>query len=227
MTTKRGNKITAICVLCIMVCVVLFMIIYVNNKSDDFKYSRHLDERVVSISSSASESDTVSIDMQEMAYYIINVEGNINDMAYQYNSKSPAKFWNLKVETTYTMRDYAKDLAMDSCVRDNIYYIEALKNGMELTEEEKKLASENAYAIMKNLTGRQMELSDFTYEVLYGIETKLFIASKYADSLSENGYDKAELELEGSYYNELRSAYDVLVNEELWDKVELGNLSIE
>lgn len=227
MTTKRGNKITAICVLCIMVCVVLFMIIYVNNKSDDFKYSRHLDERVVSISSSASESDTVSIDMQEMAYYIINVEGNINDMAYQYNSKSPAKFWNLKVETTYTMRDYAKDLAMDSCVRDNIYYIEALKNGMELTEEEKKLASENAYAIMKNLTGRQMDLSDFTYEVLYGIETKLFIASKYADSLSENGYDKAELELEGSYYNELRSAYDVLVNEELWDKVELGNLSIE
>ncbi len=227
MTTKRGNKITAICVLCIMVCVVLFMIIYVNNKSDDFKYSRHLDERVVSISSSASESDTVSIDMQEMAYYIINVEGNINDMAYQYNSKSPAKFWNLKVETTYTMRDYAKDLAMDSCVRDNIYYIEALKNGMELTEEEKKLASENAYAIMKNLTGRQMDLSDFTYEVLYGIETKLFIASKYANSLSENGYDKDELELEGSYYNELRSAYNVSVNEELWDKVEFGNLSIE
>ena len=227
MTTKRGNKIMAICVLCIMVCVVLFMIIYVNNKSDDFKYSRHLDERVVSISSSASESDTVSIDMQEMAYYIINVEGNINDMAYQYNSKSPAKFWNLKVETTYTMRDYAKDLAMDSCVRDNIYYIEALKNGMELTEEEKKLASENAYAIMKNLTGRQMDLSDFTYEVLYGIETKLFIASKYANSLSENGYDKDELELEGSYYNELRSAYNVSVNEELWDKVEFGNLSIE
>lgn len=227
MTTKRGNKITAICVLCIMVCVVLFMMIYVNNKSDDFKYSRHLDERVVSISSSASESDTVSIDMQEMAYYIINVEGNINDMAYQYNSKSPAKFWNLKVETTYTMRDYAKDLAMDSCVRDNIYYIEALKNGMELTEEEKKLASENAYAIMKNLTGRQMDLSDFTYEVLYGIETKLFIASKYANSLSENGYDKDELELEGSYYNELRSAYNVSVNEELWDKVEFGNLSIE
>ena len=225
--TKKNNRIILICIISITVSALAFLLLYYNNRRKEFDYSAHLKEKVLSISDMTGEGQTISIDMQEMAYYIINVEGNINDMAYQYNSKSPAKFWNLKVETTYTMRDYAKDLAMDSCVRDNIYYIEALKNGMELTEEEKKLASENAYAIMKNLTGRQMDLSDFTYEVLYGIETKLFIASKYANSLSENGYDKDELELEGSYYNELRSAYNVSVNEELWDKVEFGNLSIE
>lgn len=227
MTTKSSNKITAICVLCILVSVAVFMIIYFNNKSGEFEYKKHLDEQVVSISSAAPESTKVSIDMQEMAYYIINVEGDINDMAYQYNSSSPGKFWNLKVKTTYTMRDYAKDLAMDSCVRDNIYYMEALRNGIELTEEEDKMASEDAYAIIKNLTGRQMDISDFTYEVLYSIEKKLFLASKYAKSLTQDGYETTELELEGSYYNELLSEYDVTVNEEIWDKVELGNLSIE
>lgn len=227
MTTKGSNKIAVICVLCIMISAAVFLIIYYNNESDNFDYSSHLNERVVSVSNSLEETATVSIDMQEMAYYIINVEGDINDMAYQYNSKSPAKFWNLKVKTTYTMRDYAKDLALDSCVRDNVYYLEALKNGVELTEEEERMVAENSYAIMKNLTGRQMDISDFTYDVLYGIETKLFIASKYAKSLSENGYETTELELEGSYYNELRSKYEVSVNEELWGKVKLGNLSIE
>ena len=35
-----------------------------------------------------------------------------------------------------------------------------------------------------------------------------------------------ELELEGSYYKELVSSYNIEVNDEVWDKVVLGELSI-
>lgn len=223
--TKKNNRIILICIISITVSALAFLLLYYNNRRKEFDYSAHLKEKVLSISDMTGEGQTISIDMQEMAYYIINVEGDINDMAYQYNSKSPMKFWNLKIKTTYTMHDYAKDMAKDSCVRDNIYYMEGVKHGVQLTNEDDKLIAENVYAIMKNLSGKQMELSDFSYETLYNIEKKLFIASKYVNALAEKDHENSELELDGEYYNEIKSKYEVNV-EEIWDNVRLGQLSV-
>ena len=58
------------------------------------------------------------------------------------------------------------------------------------------------------------------------MEKKLYLASKYVNTLTEEGYKMEELELEGSYYKELVSSYNIEVNDEVWDKVVLGELSI-
>ena len=227
MNTKRNKIITTVCVICIMLSILLFILIKYSTDKEEFVYNQHLDELAVTVKAAEDDKLTVDIDMQEMAYYIINVEGNINQMAYQYRSSDLNAYWSLKIETTYTMRDYAKDWAMDSCVRDNVYYLEALKNNMTLTEEEEKLASEDAQIIMKNLTGRQMDVSDFSQEVLYNIEKKIYLATKYVNFLNEEGYTMEELELSGSYYEELLKSYETVVNDELWEKVKLGNLTVK
>lgn len=223
--SKWNNRIILVCILCITICVCAFMFIYYGNKNKDFEYNKHLNERVVTLSS--TDDNKVDINLQEMAYYIINVEGDINDMAYQYDSEHPDRYWLIRIEATYDMKDYAKDLAFDSCIRNNIYYLEALKAGIELTEEELKLAAADTKRIMKNLTGKQMDLSDFSEDVLYSLEKKLYLATKYVNSLTEKGHAVKELELEGEYYKELLKTYKIDVNEDIWDVVVLGNLSID
>lgn len=225
--SKRNERVILACVLSIAICLIAFMYIHYGNKNEDFAYNEHLDETVMSIMSQDGAVESMNVNLQEMAYYIINVEGDINDMAYQYDSENPKKYWTVKIRTIYNMADYAKDLAFDSCVRDFIYYMEAVKAGLELTEEELELAADDTKVIMKNLSGKQMDMSDYSEEILYSLEKKLYLATKYVNTLTEKGYKIADLELDGSYYQELLSLYNIDVNEEVWDKIELGELTIE
>ena len=225
--SKKEGRIAIVCILTIAVCICAFMFIYYGNKGNEFQYNKHLEENVLTIENSDGSEEAIDVNLQEMAYYIINVEGDINDMACQYDSEHPDKYWLLRIEATYDMKDFAKDLAFDTCVRNNIYYAEAIKAGMELTEEELKLASDDARTIMKNLSGKQMDMSDYSEEILYNLEKKLYLATKYVNTLTENGYKIADLELNGEYYEELLATYSITINDEVWDKVVLGSLSID
>ena len=223
--TKKENIITLVCIICLVVSAIGFMYVHFSHKNQEFVYTEHLDEVVLTVEEDQQYS--VDVDMQEMAYYIINVEGDMQEMALQYDADNPQKYWRLRIEATYDMMDYAKDLAYDSCVRDNIYYIEAMKNGMELTKEEEELAFNDASLIMKALSGKQMAFSDYTVDKLYKLEKKLYLASKYVNNLVMEGCTKEELELEGAYYEALRKEYEMTVNEELWNEVVLGSLTVE
>ncbi len=225
--SKWNNRVIITCILCIAICICAFMFIYYGNKNEDFEYNQHLYENVLTIESDDGVVESVNVNLQEMAYYIMNVEGDINDMAHQYDSEHPDRYWLLRIEATYDMKDYAKDLAFDTCVRNFIYYMEALKAGMELTEEELELASDDTKTIMENLTGKQMDMSDYSEESLFNLEKKLYLATKYVNSMTKQGYSVVDLELEGSYYNEILNKYNVRINDEIWDKVVLGNLTIE
>ena len=222
--SKWNNKIVVACIFLIAICICAFMFIYYGNKNKDFEYNKHLSDRVLTLTS--VNGDSVDINLQEMAYFIINVEGDINSMAYQYDNEHPNRYWLLRVEAAYDMKDYAKDLAFDTCVRNYIYYMEALEAGFELTDAELKLASDDTRRIMKNLTGKQMDLSDFNEDNLFRLQKKLYLATKYVNNLTQEGYSIKDLELKGEYYQELLKNYDIDTNNEVWDLVVLGNLSI-
>lgn len=223
MSKKKQDIIIVICVITIVLSLCAFLCIYYSNKKNDFVFNEHLNDIALEVSDG---ENVMEISFQEIAYYIINVEGDIDDMAHQYNSDNLNAYWNVKLgKGVYTTRQYAKDLVIDKCVMDNVYYIEAVKNGITLTEEEEKLAGEDARLILKNLTSRQMDVSDYAYEDLYKIMEKLYITSKYVNSLLKDGYTMKELELKGSYYEELKKSYSYKVDE-LWEQVKLGNLTV-
>ncbi len=224
---KKNNKIIVACILSIAICICAFMFIYYGNKNKDFEYNKHLEENILTISSKDDNVSSIEVNLQEMAYYIINVEGDIQDMACQFDSEHPNRYWLIKIEPSYDMKDYAKDLAYDTCVRNYVYYMEAVKSGRELSQEELKLASDDAKTIMKNLSGKQMDMSDYSEDVLYNLQKKLYLATKHVNALLKEGYTIEELELEGSYYEDLLKSYDINVNDDLWDGVVLGNLSVD
>ncbi len=227
MKDKVDDIVKIICIICIFAALIAFLVIYYGHKQESFVYEEHLQENVLTVTDGQDTERKVAVNLQEMTYYVINVEGDIRNMAMQYNGDNPEAYWLVKIKATYTMKDYAKDLAFDSCVRDNIYYLEALKAGVELTDEERKQAKDDAKAIMEGISSKALGASDFTVEVLYNIEEKLYLASKYVDMLAREGHSMEELELEGSFYEELLREYSLETNNELWDKVKFGNITIE
>ena len=227
MKDKLDDIIKSICVVCIVGAIIAYMLIYYSGKNETFVYEEHLSENVLTVSDESDATHKISVNLQEMTYYVMNIEGNIHEMALQYNSDNPEAYWSVKIEKgTYTMKDYAKDWAFDSCVRDNIYYIEALKSGIKLAEEEKDMAENDAKTILSNLSGKALGVSNFDLQSLYNIEEKLYLTSKYLDILVEQGHTMEELELKGTYYEELRQNYSIATNDKLWDKVRFGNITI-
>ena len=224
MSKKKQDIIIIICVLILVLSVCAIFCIYYGNKNKEFVYNEHLKEVVLKVS---GDEGAEEITFQELAYYIINVEGDIDDMAHQYNSDNLNAYWNVKLgKGLYTTRKYAKDLVIDKCVMDNIYYMEAIKNGITLTEDERELAGEDARLILKNLTSRQMDVADFDYESLYNLMVKLYTTSKYVNTLTKDGYTMKELEIKGSYYETIKKDYSYKVDES-WEQVKLGNLTVK
>ena len=225
MSKKKQDIIIIICVFAIVLSVCAIFCIYYYNKNDEFVFNENLDKIVLTVK---DDETSIEISLQEIAYYIINVEGDVDDMAHQFNSENLNAYWNIKLDKgMYTMRKYAKDLVIEKCVMDNIYYMEALKNKVTLTEKEKELALEDAHIILKNLTGKQMDATDYSYEELYKIMEKLYVSSKYIGQLNKTGISMEELDYKGKYYLELKEEYSYIIEEKLWDEVKLGNLTVD
>jgi hypothetical protein len=225
MSKKKQDMIIVICVITLVLSVCAIFCIYYSNKNDEFIFNEHLDEIVLTVK---DDDNAMNISLQEIAYYIINVEGDVDDMAHQFNSENLNAYWNVKLDKgLYTMRKYAKDLVIEKCVMDNIYYMEALKNNVTLSENEKELASEDAYIILRNLTGKQMDMSDYSYDDLHKIMEKLYISSKYVGQLKESGISMEELDYKGKYYLELKDEYSYIIEEKVWDEIKLGALTVD
>lgn len=225
MSKKKQDIIIVICVITLVLSVCAIFCIYYMNKNEEFIFSENLDKIVLTVK---DDSESMDISMQEIAYYIINVEGDIDDMAHQFNNENLNAYWNVKLDKgLYTMRKYAKDLVIEKSVMDNIYYMEAIKNNITLTDKEKELASEDAHIILKNMTAKQMDVTDYSFEDLYKIMNKLYLTAKYVGQLMEAGYTREELDYKGSYYLKLKDEYSYIVEEKLWDEVKLGELTVD
>ena len=120
MSKKKQDIVIVICVITLVLSVCAIFCIYYSNKNDEFIFNEHLDEIVLTVK---DDENSMNISLQEIAYYIINVEGDVDDMAHQFNSENLHAYWNVKLDKgLYTMRKYAKDLVIEKCVMDNIYY---------------------------------------------------------------------------------------------------------
>lgn len=225
MSKKKQDIIIVICVITLVLSVCAIFCIYCMNKNEEFVFNENLDKIVLTVK---CDGEAMDVSMQEIAYYIINVEGDVDDMAHQFNNENLNAYWNVKLDKgLYTMRKYAKDLVIEKCVMDNIYYMEALKNNITLTDEEKELASEDAHIILKNMTAKQMDVTDYSFEDLCKIMNKLYLTSKYVGQLMEAAYTMEELDYKGSYYLKLKDEYSYKVEEKLWDEVKLGELTVD
>ena len=101
-----------------------------------FDYEDHLDEPVITV-------DDTDITLREFGYYIFEVEEFVQRQALLYDPENPKHWWNTHFSAGMDSQfvcDYAKKVAVNTCISDEIYYRAAISNGIALTGAEEKIA---------------------------------------------------------------------------------------
>lgn len=213
----------------VTVCIIILAILTIiymtsgNREYNKFNFTESLDE-------TAFEINDTKITLKEAAYYIMVIESNVHGAAIEYNTNNPREYWNVYLNdgegNSNFLSGQAKEDAMNACIRDGIYYIEALNAGITLSDEEKKQCAEDASEEEKLLTGKQVQVTQYEYKDMYHIIEKIALVKKYVNTLMEKGYTAEQLDFGGEYYEELKKGYDVKINEEMWENISLGKLTI-
>lgn len=233
MYSKKETRIILICSLTIIFCVLAFGIIAsINKVNNKFTIKKHLDDSVILIESTDFEANSSEINnyryeytIKDISYYILLMEASINHSAHLFNPNNLYALWNMKSDG-YFIKDAAKETTMAIFIRDNIYYIEALKMNVELNDAEKDIVLEEASFIYKNLTGKQVDVTNLTMEDLYNIRYKINIITKYISTIISNGqYSETDLDIDGTYYTSLLEKYKIEIFD-IWDDVEFGDITI-
>lgn len=213
----------------VLVLIVPVTVLLVYRMKTAFTFETGLAETVVTI-------DETAVTLKEISYYIMEVENAGDEFARLYNPDNPLEYWGLFMNEETSagyVSDLARTAALEYCIRDNIYYLEAGKAGMELNAEEQegvRAAAEDYYA---NMTQRQREVTQLLPEDLELILEKVTLTQNYMVQLSSQEEDVTVLEavtlhydVGGDYYESLKNTYTIKINERIWSQVRPGHTTI-
>ncbi len=120
--------------------------------------------------------------LKDLAYYFYTVE-------YQYNSYDQmfggsGAYWDMTSNETTgaTMRDAAKETAINTSLYNEVLYNQATSEGYKLTDDEKKTAEDNAAKLInESLSKAVIAKNGFTKEYLSNMLSKSALVSRYHD----------------------------------------------
>ncbi len=218
-TKRLENVITVVCILIIFASVLAFIYLHaVQKEKQGFVYAKNLDKTALEV------GDEV-ITLKEVSYYIMVAESNYNHASNQYGNSSLGGFWNLRINHKY-FKNMAKETVRNACIRDNIYYQQARKEGYELDDQSIAAIEEKAVEEMNRLTEEQRETTQYGKEDMVKVLTKIEYAKTYVALLMQQGFTEEQLDTGGEKYEEYAAAYPVVINQELWNHFSLGKTTI-
>lgn len=249
MTNKIESRIILICILVIIFSILAFFIIRAINKTNNvFIFNEHLADVIVtydtkntsSINVDSNSTDSHNNDsdnsdysnengiltLKDISYYVLVMEASVNHCAELYNPNNINSYWNIYINNTF-VKSLAKENSLEICIRDNIYYEEALKNNITLNDNELSIVEEETSFIYGNLTGKQFDATELDKEDIYNARYKITMATKYITTLIENkAYSEEDLNTEGDYYKTLYDEYNISIDKSIWNEVKLGNITV-
>lgn len=127
----------------------------------------------------------IKMDTAMVLIYFMEVRGNYYAMYYE--SVYGGDYWETEYDDAgRTTRDVFKEETIDTLLRYAVLYDCALKNGMELTEEEKKENEAYVERVKESMTAEEAERGGFTTEGLQKACAWMMTAEKYYDKMTDN-----------------------------------------
>lgn len=226
---KRRLKKEAVMVISGLAIFMVFVILsIVIKKSMEFSYEKKRLSPVITV------SDNI-VTLKDFSYYIIEMENKGNEVALIYDESNPTAYWNLYMNDASDsgyVTDLARRTAINYCVRDNIYAIEAVNAGINLTEEELDEISYDAKQYYDEISDKG--ISNLGVDVL-SLEKAMrteSLAYKYIAYLAENDEDGVlqsvvlKYDVGGKYYEALKNDYKVVIDHEILNEIRFGFVTI-
>lgn len=208
-------------VLLVFSCIVLMALGYGTWKNkQEIEYSSCLQE-------TAFTANGEKIKMSALGFYILYEEGEIEKQAQIYNPDNTKDYWNLRMDGKF-VQSRAKDNIMNMAIHDMLFYQEAVKKQLALDGEEEKIYRNVVSDFWMDLLDIQLEKMPLSEEFVIESLRKKALAEKYQKILAEkNKKSFAAYDCDGYAYEEWLKKQDVKINDKIWKRIPVGDITLE
>lgn len=213
------QKVRFTSVLLMIVLVIAVISVSTGRKRDYLTYSNATDEV-------AAVVDGNELTLKDMAFYVVYEEQLVERDAFIYDPENTGRYWNLHTNGVY-VRIEAKATAMDMAIHDAIFYEMAMKEGVELNQEEEQYLSNTQSDFWSDLKEGIIEQLGVSEEVLNESMRKIALAEKYQSLLAVmNEVEYEEYSFSGEAYEKLLLEHEYEVKEDVWERVHFGSITV-
>ena len=204
------------------VCIAIlgYAFVELEGSRNPIKYMEHLEDTVVTI-------DSKNVTFEDLAFYILFEERKVEEQARIYNKDYTKDYWNLHTNDTFIQSE-AKEVVLGMAIHDHLFYELAKEEGMdELTEAEEQELSYSTTDFWEDMLDVQFEHLPCDEETINNQIRIAAIAEKYQNHLArELGPSEAAYNYDGYYYSQIEAEHDIQVNDKLWNRLVLGDITL-
>lgn len=191
-----------------------------NGNRNKIDYANSLDKIAVTVNGQ-------KLTLEDLAFYVVYEEHEVENEAQVYNPENTNKYWNMHIDGEF-IRISARDSAMQMAIHDEIFYQMALDEGIELTDEEKEYAANTQEDFWNDLEDYgQQDNINIEREVYDETILKIALAQKYQEIYAElNGRKKEDYNFDKKRYKKLLEENKYKINKSIWERIDMGNVSL-
>ncbi len=185
-----------------------------------FRYMEHLDDVAVYV-------DGDALTLRDLLFYVAYEEMNVEEDARAYNPDNTIEYWNIHTNGSF-FKDIAKDAAIGMAIHDHLLFKEAQAADLILTSDERMLREEAKDDFWSDLTEHQTQVLSGYEDVVNDTIDRVAMVEKYAKKIcSEEGISEPSYEWNGENYEKYQAEHEIEINKKVWDKVVLGDITLE
>lgn len=182
-------------------------------------YENHLGDVAVTV-------DGEDLTLEDMAYYVVYEEMNVEDQARIYDPQRPMRYWNTHANGVFVAPE-ARRIAMEMAIHDRILLRMAQADGVVLSTEDRENLQRRTTDFWEDLYDEQRENLPVSYARIDKAIAQLALVQKYQLKLAkEKGRTYAGYNWDGAFYEEIREKHKVKIHKFLWNRVNMGNVSL-
>lgn len=191
-----------------------------NGNRNKIDYANSLDKIAVTVNGQ-------KLTLEDLAFYVVYEEHEVENEAQVYNPENTNKYWNMHIDGEF-IRISARDSAMQMAIHDEIFYEMAVGEGIRLRSEEEKYlaqAEEDFWSDLSEHGGdKRMGISE---KDILSTMRKITYAQKYQQIYAELHNDSyEEYDFTGEAYQKLLKKQDYKIHDEVWKRVSFGSVSL-
>ena len=170
--------------------------------------------------------DNEEVTLEDIMFYILLEEYQVEKQAAIYNPDNSKQFWNVHTNGVFVSVD-SKDAVLSMAVHDRLMYRQAIDAGLDFTEAEKSDIENRRSDFWENLYDYQLENLVVSKDVINAQFDIAAMSEKYTNILAkEAGVESAPFGYDGYYFEQILKEHELKVNDRLWDKVVLGDITL-
>ena len=187
--------------------------------SRDVEYSECLDEVIFT----ANGQD---VQMKDLGFYILYEEREVENQAKVYNPDNTKDYWNLHVDGVF-IQVQAKDTILNMAIHDKLFYQKAVEENLTLDSKEEKQLRNAISDFWMDLLDDQLEKMPVGDEYIAEAMRQIALAEKYQAKLAKkSGKSYASYQWDGYEYQKWLEKQTVKINDKLWDKIIVGDITL-